>query len=329
MKKNFLYLFCIFCFINCSSTKHRTNYPDSIAPNKTKKTLYAKLKFNTIDKLKTTNDVIEFIKSVNPKFAENKYRKFLIKSTDTIANDLYCGGLFKKWNSQNWEKIDINNDGKTDLLFISYWYDYMSFVIIDEGGNHFKLFRLSNSITEECEFAKPIQIRQKNELLLYHSKSVLDDNSDYKSIPITDTLTYKFDSFIEINVHEGIHYDINSIEFISGGSSGFSPEFELSINNQGYANFKGIDFVNFKGKSSKSISLDKFHELKQMLEYIKVKDLKNNYDVPWTDDQTVILKIKFADGSIKEIRDYGLQGTFGLSSIYTKLIKIGTETDWK
>jgi len=56
-----------------------------------------------------------------------------------------------------------------------------------------------------------------------------------------------------------------------------------------------------------------------------VKELKNNYSVNWTDDQTSTLTIIFKDHSRKVIRDYGMQGTFGLSAMYTKLKKIGAE----
>jgi hypothetical protein len=329
MKKNILYLFCLFSLINCSSNKDRSNHSDSIVPDTTKNLLNSKLEFNTIDQLKTTDEVVMFVKDVNPKFAENKHRKFQIKSTDSIAKDLDCGGIFKNWNIKNWEKTDINNDGKTDLLFIAYWYNYMPYAILDLGNNNFRIFDLSNSIFEECELVKPIKIRQKNEILLYHSKSVLDTNLDYKSNPKIDTLTYKFNSFIEINSQKKVDYEIESIAYKTNHSTGFSPVFELKINNQGYANFNGVQYNNFQGISSKPISIELFNELKELLEYIKVKKLENNYEVPWTDDQTAILKIKFIDGSIKEIKDYGLQGSFGLKTVYSKLTKIATETDWK
>ena len=39
--------------------------------------------------------------------------------------------------------------------------------------------------------------------------------------------------------------------------------------------------------------------------------------------------ILFKDGSVKKIKDYGLRGTYGLTALYNKLIKIGTETEWK
>ena len=63
--------------------------------------------------------------------------------------------------------------------------------------------------------------------------------------------------------------------------------------------------------------------------YIRVKDLSNEYSINGYDFEEIYLKIKFHDGSFKEIKDYGFQGTFGLNSVYSKLIKIATETDWK
>jgi hypothetical protein len=61
--------------------------------------------------------------------------------------------------------------------------------------------------------------------------------------------------------------------------------------------------------------------------YIDVRSLEDNYAVNWTDYPTATLTVIFSDQSTKVIRDYGLQGTFGLSAVYSKMMEIATE--WK
>jgi hypothetical protein len=51
--------------------------------------------------------------------------------------------------------------------------------------------------------------------------------------------------------------------------------------------------------------------------------------VGWTDDQTAWLRIRFSDGTVKEIKDYGLKGTFGLRLIYSIFFDLRSNQDWK
>jgi hypothetical protein len=62
---------------------------------------------------------------------------------------------------------------------------------------------------------------------------------------------------------------------------------------------------------------------------MNLKSLQDNYRVPWTDDQTSWLKIKFNDGSVKEIQDYGLRGSFGLRLLYNIFFDLRSSENWK
>ena len=284
---------------------------------------------NKIDALKTDQEVNEFVKTTNPTFAEDKYAKFEIQTTDYIAKYLDCSGIFKSWDIRNWEKADITNDGRTDLVFVAYWYDYISYALIDTGNDTFKLIRLAKDPFDHCQLFKPVKKGSTNYLKIFR-KITEPDTTDkqpfsYKEVTMIDTLIFKFDSFIELSRAKNPGNEIESIEIKTGYCFGSCPVFSLKMSKNGMADFEGIAFTKYIGKSSKKLPQKYFKELKGLANYINVKELENNYSVNWTDDQTSTLTIIFKDHSRKVIRDYGMQGTFGLSAMYTKLKKIGTE----
>lgn len=65
-----------------------------------------------------------------------------------------------------------------------------------------------------------------------------------------------------------------------------------------------------------------------MINYIQLSSLKGRYRVNWTDDQTAKLEIKFNDGQVKEISDYGMIGTFGLDLLYEKFFTLRKTQEW-
>ncbi|MBS7252995.1 DUF6438 domain-containing protein [Flavobacterium branchiicola] len=308
MKKIITYLLIV-CFINTSTAKTT----------------------NKIDNLKTTEDVIKFAKSINPDFAKENVGELQIKPTDIIIKELKNCDLYKSWNIQNWQKIDLNNDGKTDLLFTAYWYStYSQYAIVETDSNKFTLLSLSHDIDYACKIIKPIVVNNKNELLVNNHKTDIESIETEKTIHFLDTLTYKFDSFIEIS-NKNTNYDIESIKYISDNN------FEIEINKDQDASYNCLDSLSFsnmkghffKGQSRKKIDKAYFNTIKKLLEYINVRDLSNEYTLKDAFDfSTVWLEIKFKDGSIKKIKDYGYQGTYGLKAVYDKMTKIAKETKW-
>lgn len=276
---------------------------------------------NRIDDLITDSDVNNFVKSENPDFAKDKFGRFQVQPTDSLLKNLKCNGILANWNIKNWEKVDVTNDGLTDLVFIAYWYDYISYVFIDKGNNKFQLFRFSKNSFENCELIKPIKIDTKNYLRLFRKTQQPDFESkipfSYKEVLITDTLVFKYNSFIELEVP--VNDIVKSIEMNASGCFGNCPVFNLTLYHTGKGDFEGIAFTRTNGKSSKILSLNTFKELCDLANYINVKKLNDQYQVPWTDDQTATLTITFENGLKKTIRDYGMQGTFGLSALYSKM----------
>ena len=286
---------------------------------------------NKVDELKTDKEVSEFVKTMNPDFAKNKYARFEIKATDSIAKYLNCNGIFKSWDIKNWEKADITNDGLTDLVFVAYWSNYISYAFIDMGDNNFKLIQFSKNPFDPCQLVKPIRIGSKNYLKISRKTVVPDtvskDRLRYKDVLITDTLVFKFDNFIELSQLKNPDIEIESIELKTGYCYGSCPVFEIKLSKNGMANFTGIAYTTQKGESSKRLPRKYFKDVTDLATYIDVKKLNNNYSVLWTDDQTATLTLTFKDKSKKVIVDYGRQATFGLSAIYEKLMRIALQ--WK
>lgn len=286
---------------------------------------------NKIDNLKTTEDVIKFAKLINPDFDKDNFGQLQIKSTDLIINELSDCSLYKTWNIQNWQKVDLNNDGKTDLLFTGYWYStYHQYIITGSESNKYELFNLSDNIDYACKILKPIVIGNKNELLVNNYKTDPETVSTEKIIHFVDTLTYKFDSFIEKN-NKPANYDIQYIKFISDNF------FEIEIDNNQNAHYTCLNIYNvsslkdnfYKGESSKKIDKVIFKDISELLDYINVSDLPNEFSIDGYDFSTVWLEIKFKNGTVKKIKDYGYQGTYGLNAVYNKMKNIALQTDWK
>jgi hypothetical protein len=156
---------------------------------------------------------------------------------------------------------------------------------------------------------------------------IFDENID-KYIKI-DTLTFKYNSLIELNGKKIIDYKIKTIEFKTNLCFGICPVFDLNIDRNGNSKFNGKYETKFHGEASKQLNKIEVDELFDLLNYIEIRKLKDDYQVNYTDAPTVNLTIYFEDGSFKKIKDYGMMGSFGLSALYSKLTEIAIKTEWK
>ncbi|HWZ36554.1 MAG TPA: hypothetical protein VNW51_10360 [Mucilaginibacter sp.] len=297
---------------------------------------------NKIDELKTDSDVVRFLVSLDKKFTTGKYTpKLIIRPIDSVLADTNCFKrelLSKDWGAKSWQKVDFNNDEHTDLLVTVYWYGYENYAVIDNGGGTFKLISLRYG-TEFCELVNVIKHNNQN-LIVFHGIETDLLNSFFR--PRTDTLIYKYDNFIELNEHPA-KYKIDSLILTDGyvrdNRCGGCPSFNMNITNNDSIGFDrylyggstvktsgGYTVMNHSIKtepSSKYKLLTKQRkEIFDLLSYIDVKKLKDHYAVPWTDDHTSTISVKFKGGTSKTIVDYGGYGTFGLHALFKKLYAV-------
>ena len=270
---------------------------------------------NRIDSLKTDSDVIAFLKSTNADFRSEKYNKIELRSTETIRKDLSCDGVADQWQIKNWEKADFNKDGLTDLAVMLFWYDYGVYVVMDNGHNEFKLHTLSYNIFEKCELAKPV-MKNGEQVLLFSEKAKVD------------TLVYKYIGFVELN-RSPSNYNIDSVEFHTDYCYGSCPVFNIKFDKSGHAEYTAGTYNPKQGKFFATLQKDKLETILGLINYLNIRKLNDNYEVGWTDDQTGWLRIRFSDGTVKEIKDYGLKGTFGLRLLYSIFFDLRGNQDWK
>lgn len=274
---------------------------------------------NEIDKLNSTKDVQNFISTIDISLVKDfPHVTFELISTDSLEKIIKCKDLFKQSKVQNWEKTDLNNDGKTDLLFIlSDKNRHYTFLIFEKENGDFQSALLTNS---KCEFLKPLKINNDNYL-----KSYLIKDYPYNQEISIDTLAFKFGALFKRKINSS-KYNIESISYNVSGTE-VIPHINIKINKNGsgvltqdfLVGKKKVQHFDFKSKI--------FQELKGILEYIGVKDLNEQYEAPLLDAGEVNLKIKFDDYSTKRISDYGGMGSRDLIAQYNKFEKLISEIE--
>jgi hypothetical protein len=284
---------------------------------------------NRIDSLRTNSDVAAFLQWVNNDFSNEKYNKIEVRDNAVLMRDLACDGMAEKWQIKSWEKADLNGDGRTDLLAILYWYDYGVYAVMDKGNDQFNFLTLSYNVSEKCELAKPIKVNDQPLLLFYQKKAVFHKpGKGVKRMDVIDTLVYRHGDFIEVN-NQPSGYLIDSIQFRTNHCFGSCPVFTISMDKNGNAVYNAQTYNPKHGNFSGAINQKELEEITDLINYLEIKKLDDNYAVSWTDDQTAWLRVRFADGSVKEIKDYGMRGTFGLRSLYKKFFELRTNQEWK
>jgi hypothetical protein len=298
------------------------------------------LSANKIDSLTTDEDVLTFLGTVDKEFAATTPRKAGFLSMDSLVARFKCYLLPDITQLKNWDKVDFDMDGRTDLLTMIHWISISEYstdavviyVTLDLGNNSFRTIRLSTGILPRCQFAKPIFFHGNAGLLFYHDEYALTKGAvnilDLESFRKKDTLIYKDGRFIEFN-NRPSPKNVKFIEFRTSQCYGTCPVFGMRINNDRKAVYHAIKYNPTEGKLKATIEEHEFQEIMRLVGYLKIDELKDEYRVDWTDDQTGFLKIHYEDGSIKQIQDYGLIGSFGLRGLYKLLFDLRENQQWK
>jgi hypothetical protein len=200
---------------------------------------------------------------------------------------------------------------------------------MDNGNGSFKLHTLSYNIYEKCELAKANNTTNEESLLYYQKKHIpISGSKNTKSEDAIDTLVYKYDGFVELNRKPAV-YDIDSISFRTGYCYGNCPVFTIAMDKNGNATYEAGTYNPKMGKFSGVIKKEDLDRIVGLLNYTNFSQLANEYKVSWTDDQTSWLRVRFSDGRVKEIQDYGMKGSFGLRLLYSIFFDLRGNQNWK
>jgi len=297
-----------------------------------------------IDSLKTKSEIEKFIQK-----SDTNYREYELKYLQDFDRDANYDSVNKilanKLNVKTYfEKADFDNNGYTDLLAIGDDHtcssgggkscSFSPIVLLNFGKNKTKIFTLT---LEWGQMLVPVVEYDDGKPLLAIYKQKLTDWEKRIYTESKTRLTFKFDNLIEYNKNPK-KTKISKIEFETSGCFGSCPIYKLTLNrdsisifNAKYYNFNHSGIAVYgkeEGIFYAEINKIKFDELADILNYCDFENLKENYAVMHTDDQTGDLKITYNDGSIKKISDYGMIGTYGLSFLYMKLAEVRFSEKW-
>ena len=287
-------------------------------------------KANRVDDLKTDKDVAVFIAGLQKKLPGKDREDFMLKATASLKRSLTGCNFPINSTVRNWAKLDINKDGLTDLLVMGFVNSFRPYLIIDRGEFDFEIIPIQYGFSPmECEFAT-IQ-KGKEDFIIFHRIEFAwlpQSHGNATEKDHVDTLTYKFDALIENNDQKA-NLKIDSIILETTPCYGMCPIYTMRINADGNLFFKAQEYNKIKGNFKSKISNERFKEIMNVLNYIKINRVESRYRVPWTDDQTSTLTIKFTNGKVKVIEDYGMIGTFGLQKLYSLISDLRESQTWE
>ncbi|MCL1674736.1 DUF6438 domain-containing protein [Elizabethkingia meningoseptica] len=234
--------------------------------------------------------------------------------------------------TQSYYKADFDHNGLTDILIITQgsYSEFYIFIVMDYGKKNLKIKKLTRGWSSTCSFPKIINNAMIRYYYTQYPKMYTNEKVSFKN----KDLLYKYDDFIEYNPHP-VSYNIEKIEYYTTGCYGSCPIFTLSVNQDKTAYFKAKrynkptrDAEEITGDFKTRIDRKSYNEIISLLNYIDFPNLKDEYDVNWTDDQTSYLTITYNNGKKKAIRDYGMIGTYGLDRLYELFFQLRFNQKW-
>jgi hypothetical protein len=286
----------------------------------------------TIDRLKTDEEVLGFVRNLN----EYNKKLYILPPKPVFGLQDYVSKI-RKFGSMAYEKADFDNNGQTDLLFNGYSDDdrgnqtcrRRSLVVLSFGKDSFRIRELTNGHFIEFFTARKIRLGEKNCIVIF---TIVQDNPESgKGLDRIDTLTYVADEFIEKTLPD--NDSVTKIEFCASGGF-FFQGLRLTMTS---ANSIMERDVSLRSKDTKidnggtfQAKIDALTSAKilELLKYIDIWHLKDDYEVGWTDDLTGVLTITYQNGKVKRIKDYGMIGTYGLAALQRTLIDLRDSQHW-
>ncbi|WP_143106345.1 DUF6438 domain-containing protein [Pustulibacterium marinum] len=295
-----------------------------------------------IDSLKTDDDVQNFIRESNSSYDEFELKRIQDFDRDDKSDSITKIIANKLRITKSYYKADFDYNGYTDLLVIGDNKDCLSFkpcsfnsmVIMNFGNDSLKYV---NIVKDMRTSIVPIIEKRKDETILVINTpdQISWRNEKFKDGSV-DNLIYRNGNFIEYN-SKVVQHNIERIEYSTGPCFGPCPIFSLSLTNNGKSEFlpEAFNFddesydENTEGKFMCNLEEKKWNELTDLINYLDFTNLEKYYAVNWTDAQSCTLKITYDNGKIKEIRDYGRRGTYGLKQLYHQLFELRFNQNWK
>ena len=264
------------------------------------------------------------------------YKSIQLREVNSVIKDTVA---LKATDPKYWLKADFNHDGILDLFVAASVKEGKrgvqdKFLILVSDHNHYSKVDIvehgsSPDILGYNQTSYSTYAKAGRDYLVMSSLVVtrvrLESKGGWaykKAYNTTSDTVYVLNSKPMIYTNHPFSQSIESIEFSTTECLGTCPVFELTITKDGSVRYKGIKFVNRIGNFNLRMTPADLTYLTALLAAIDLPRLKEDYLVDYTDAPTAYLTVLYANGQTKNITDYGLQGTYGLMTVYSFLYSL-------
>ncbi|QNH61084.1 DUF6438 domain-containing protein [Hymenobacter sediminicola] len=239
----------------------------------------------------------------------------------------------------SWMKADFDGNGRTDLLVFGESSSILDpenplICLLDSGNVLPHVTRIGGysewllGFDDFTEHMVPWIVKQKPQDLIAFARNVDGSGAATGTYScVVDTLILDKGRFIEYNPAPE-RYSVTRVQLETTECYGSCPVFKMQIDRTGDAKYEALEYNKLRGRFTGVIDAPHLPELWSLINYLKFRQMKDRYAVRATDQQTATLTVTYADGTIKKIEDYGLEGSLGLIQLYKLLFQLRNTQAW-
>jgi len=285
-----------------------------------------------IEKLTTTDEIVQFVHRVAPQYdsisPRIRFRLITQASSDSLV---------RIYHLQSFEKLDLDGNGITDLIFNGLQYHHSkwgdiaeplslavlgfekdSFYVRNLGLNGFEDIAARPVILDGKSYLQTIRVTQRHIGAEFHAEYHID------------TLAWKFNAFIEKT--PSVKRKIIQIDYNSWNGLFFQGNITLRIIDDSVRlkkeKLEGLPGLYGGGVFLTRLGPNTRQRLYGLLNAIDFVRLKDSYDIDAYDASTGTFRIIYDNGQTKMISDYGTCGTYGLAELHQLLYGLTETQHW-
>jgi hypothetical protein len=282
---------------------------------------------NRIDSLKTNRDVERFVTSIDSTIQKYslKGNDFQVIPRETLVSFAQSEHLQNLDKIRSWQKLDLNHDGKTDLVIHARWFNSAVFVVMDMGHGLYKLYRLKpHEGSSGGQIAVPVY-SGKNVFLVLYGPCCQNQTVGH----CTDTVVYHDQAFIEYEAHP-VKYAITSVTFTAHGCPmGECLAYKIKVNSDRSARYVASSFIAHQGVYTCILQQQLFGRLMDLLNYIHVGKMHQNFEnCGVMDAGQWRLEVLFQNGSKMKYLISADQAPYGLLAVENLFSELRRGQPW-